>query len=222
MGHEKYDPRKTEQDEFDNYWNYGENGNREDYEKYLMIKSRIEGRPYRRPRRSRGGSGTVSLTSWYPLMRPALFLLFFEAATRVAVAYLAWESAGVFAFHALSWVLGALAVRWYFARRDGGNGMLFLNAYFCPDRAFPSLLIYGAFLVGLLLATVSPDDVKVWAILVEHLAARIGYPLDCGRILSLPLPGTPFGLRSLGSWVAAVSGGTILADALAYFLAARG
>ena len=205
------DTRNEKYEEFDNYWNSGINGNQEDYEKYLLIKSRLEGRSYR-SLRGRGRGRNNSLLSFHPGLTLAFWAVLLADATRIVSAYVQWGAGNRFYTSAACWAFAFLATYWYFARRDARNGTLFLIDRFALP--VPRSLPYWMLLLGLLPAVIDLNDLKAWAVGIETLALHLGYPVDCSAFLSLSLPHTPPWLKSVGEILASIGGGLLIFDSI--------
>lgn len=198
----------SEHGEFDNYWNSGMHGNQDDYEKYLVIKSSLEGRRYRPPKKG----GRVSVVSYYPAMKMALFLLLLVSATQIAIAYRQWGLKASFFPKALYWGLSYLFIRWYFVRRYSGNGTPVLLDRLLSGLPIPRSLVYWGFLIGLLVAVFDLNDLKVWLSLIEDLSRLVRYPVDCSALLAVRLPRIPGSLKAIGSIVASSCGALLIFD----------
>ncbi|MDR1979817.1 MAG: hypothetical protein LBQ42_13860 [Synergistaceae bacterium] len=215
-----YRDRGTEKEEPENYWGGGQHGNKEEYEKYLLIKSRLEGKAYRSPSNRSGIRGeSVSLLSFYPHLKWIFALLFFVYVTQIAEAYLKWGLTRRFAEDAFYWGAILLAMRWYFIKRDPGKGSVALFDQFLPNVPILRSLPYWVFLLSCLVASLEPNDFKVWAKGVEHFALSVGSPVDCDVFLSLKLPRMPLLPKFVASLSVLFSGGILVFDLIAFRVA---
>ena len=214
----KRDLGRQNEEEFDDYWNSGRNGNMEEYEKYLRIRSMLEGKRYRPPRGSRVGGRRISLLNYYPMMRPVLYLLLFANLTRIALAYEASGAGKIFYPVLACWGIASLFIYWYFSRRDPLNGTLRLIDAYCPGIEFIRAVPYWLFLGGWILAVFSLNDLKIWAEWIVVLSYKFGKPINFAWLdtfLATGCPEIPSSLRTLGSLSALFAGGLTVLDAVA-------
>ncbi|MDR1622137.1 MAG: hypothetical protein LBS00_07165 [Synergistaceae bacterium] len=210
-----YRNRGTEE-EYENYWNSGQNGNQEEYEKYLLIKSRLEGKTYRPPRGDeKGGERGNSLLSFYPRLKVVFVLLFFIYVTQILESYVKWGLTGRFLGDALYGGVLLSAMCWYFIKRDPGEGVIALIRQFLPNASISPSLPYWLFLVGCLFASLDPNDFKAWVRGMEHLSLALGVPVNCDAVLSLNLPRMPLLLKLASNLAVLFSGSLLLFEAVA-------
>jgi hypothetical protein len=209
------------EEEPDNYWNSGQSGNKEEYEEYLLIKSRLEGKKYRPPHENKHkkGRGQDSLLSFYPGLKGVVVLLFFIYVSHLLQTYLKWGLTGRFFGGVLYWGTVLSVTYWYFIKRNPGKGSVATLDQIFPNASIPNSLPYWAFLLGCLFASLDLNDLKVWVRGVEHLSLAIGKPVECDVLLSLNLPRMPLLLKLAASLSILLSGGLLLFDAIAHRIA---
>jgi hypothetical protein len=206
---------RSNEEESENYWNWGQTGNKEEYEQYLLIKSRLEGKAHRPSRKKKGGEREKnSLLSFYPRLKWIFSLLLFVYLTQIVEAYLKWGLAGRFLGSAFYWGTIFSVTYWYFIKRNPGNGSVAMLEQILPNSPFPDSLPYWAFLLGCLLTSLDLNDFKVWVRGIEHLSVVAGKPVSCDAFLSLSLPRIPFSLKLLANFSIMFSGGLLLFDAI--------
>ncbi|MDR2180090.1 MAG: hypothetical protein LBP21_07255 [Synergistaceae bacterium] len=209
-------PDRDSEEGSENYWAGGVHGNQEEYEKYLLIKSRLEGKTYRPPRNGKKGGGKNSLLSFYPGLKWVFLPLYLVYATQVVEAYLQWGFGGRFLGSAFYWGVVSSLLWWYFVKRDPGTGSVDLLQQILPDASIPPSLPYWMLLLGCLLASLDLNDFKVWIRGIEHLSLVAGKPLDFDVLLSLRLPRVPFLLKLIASFSILLSGGLLLFDTVTH------
>jgi hypothetical protein len=209
----------SNEEEPENYWNSGQHGNKEEYEAYLLIKSRLEGKAYRPSNKKGKGKGKDreknSLLSFYPRLKWIFSLLLFVYVTQIVDAYLKWRLTGRFLGSAFYWGAVLAATYWYFIKRNPGEGSVAMLEQILPNAHIPHSLPYWTFLLGCLLVSLDLNDFKVWVRGIEHLLLVVGKPVSCDAFLSLSLPRMPFLLRLIGNFSILFSGGLLLFDAIA-------
>ncbi|MDR3265615.1 MAG: hypothetical protein LBT15_06365 [Synergistaceae bacterium] len=201
--------------EEDGYWGSGQHGNRDEYERYLLIKNQLEDDPKhpRKNRKKKARGRVVSLLTYYPVMRWALALLLLVNVTHLLVEYQRHRT--FFTWTTLYWCAASLVIWWYFARRDAGYGSLVLIDHFLPEPPFPRSLPLWGFLLGWILATLNPNDFRAWVPLIETLSRWCKFPISGAAFLSMNLPRMPFLLHLPGSLMQAVCGILIFVDIVA-------
>jgi hypothetical protein len=210
MAHRDHD---AEQKEFDNYWNSGLSGNKEDYERYLLIKSRLEGTSHRASRKTTGG-GTrgASVLSFWPSLKWAFALALFINVTRILQSGLRWGLSGSFAFDAVYWVVASSLMWLYFVRYELSDEYLMLFDIAIP-RSWPS----WAFLGGWILARLNLNNINTWGKGIEALFLRLGSPLAWDGVLLPPIPTLPVLLKFVGGLAATLGGAFLLFDAVSAY-----
>jgi hypothetical protein len=194
----------------ENYWNSGLHGNKEDYENYLLIKQRLEGKAFRPPKTGSLGK-KASVLSFYPSLKWALAVALFIDATRIALVCQQWSPTASFAIDIAGWSAALLVTFWYFAGRDTREPLTLLECL--PDVPSLRSVPYWAFLLGWILMWLNPNDFKIWAEWVARLSSWLGTPLEWSAFLSSGFPRMPILLKSLGGLLTIFGGGFLILDA---------
>ncbi|MDR3231489.1 MAG: hypothetical protein LBT65_08610 [Synergistaceae bacterium] len=207
-------PKGKHETEEEGYWNSGQHGNQDEYERYLLIREQIEGdgrhsRGKRKRKTSERGK-VVSLLSYYPAMRWALVLLLLVNVTHVMAKFQLHQK--FFVLTALYWCALSVVICWYFALRDAGYGSLALVDHFLADLPFPRSLPMWGFLLGWILSTLDPNDFKAWVSPIEILFRWLHSPFGGAAFLSRRLPRVPLLIRMPASLMMIVCGVVLVMD----------
>jgi hypothetical protein len=211
--------RETKESEEDSYWNYGLNGNKEDYERYLQIKKKLGDETAQAPRRSGHKIGIPTFS--FSFLKWPVRLIVFICVTEILRAYLTLGFEGSFFTKALPyWGGSAAVVVWYFTQRYSGQYSLF--SLLPLARAIQGAS-YWVFLLGWLLMTFNFDNFKAWNTWIAQLLAwvNIRYVTSSNDISAPNWLQTLNQLRSAGFYATLAGGGILVVDMVVAFLRSK-
>ena len=194
----------------ENYWNSGLHGNKEDYENYLRIKKRLEGKVFRAPK-SRPLEKKASVLSFYPSLKWTLTGALFIDATQIALLCRQWNPTPDFLIDATGWVAVLLMTFWYFVGRNAREPLSLLESL--PDVPILRSAPYWTFLLGWILIWLDFNDFKIWVEGAMRLSRWLGSPLEWGAFLSWKLPRISVLLKGVGGLLTIFGGGFLVLDA---------
>ena len=190
-----------------NYWGSGIHGNKEEYEKYLIIKDRLEGKRGRYHRRYKSG---IHVVSSYPFLGWLVGINIFAGITKILGVYIKVGMKASFINALLHEIVPLGALYWYYFRRYTIKES-FLERLLPFSDKFQTML-YWLLPVGWLCATLNLEELKLWLPWIASLTDRIGLNLNYETIMSMVLPSIPQWIQSLGFLTAAFSGALLVSD----------
>ncbi|MCL2103378.1 MAG: serine/threonine protein kinase, partial [Syntrophorhabdaceae bacterium] len=199
-----------------NFLSSGLHGNMEEYEKYLIIKSRLEGNKNRKiVKRFRhealSGEGAHAVSN-RPFMALLLGIIFFVNVTEIVYVY---ATQGIhqrpFITALLYRGMPSVIFYWYFFRRNTMRASVLYRLLPYP-KMFRSLL-YWSFLLGWLVSTLRPEMLQVWLPYINRALAFVRVNWDVTAYMAVSLPQIPNGIKLIGSFASFVSGAFLILDA---------
>jgi len=192
----------------DNYWHSGVHGNKEEYEKYLIIKTNLEGSGGRWKKRNVGGIHAVSSR---PYMAKLLGIIFFVHITGILNAYSQWSLKRPFVTALLIWGLSALVFYWYFFRRFTLERSFFDNLL--PNFSMYKPWLYWSFLLSWLVYILDLELFKTWLPYISKALALVHVDVDYTSLMFAKWPHIPAAIKSGGAFASVIIGTFLVLDA---------
>lgn len=202
----------------DNYWNSGRNGNMEEYQQYLIIKNRLEGKSARVAFRTARGERIV-LTTHYPGSKYLLRVILFFHITSILVVYRVSGLSTAFLMKASYWFFSGIVLYWYFSFRPNPCGTLRLAERCTSSSPVAHALYFYLFLWGWFFSILDLPKLSTWLELSWEALQFLGLNGKAAWILNLNFPTIPKLVTTLGKLTLTLTGTILLLDITAsYFL----